>query len=844
MRLTSRAEVTIAVPPHTWVTEILEKENLGSGSELTGFACFVSSALTDEHALTSTVTEQLEVVVPRQWIFTNEPPRDPPSSFALLDEVGIIRLGSSVKLGDVLVGLKQPAGPARTPEEILLEAIFGPRSAPHVDASVCFPETDPGVVTHVQIFAPQVYRCAQCKLVRPSGQADCSRKTCPRCGGAFTKESGQTARANDKLVRVLIEVTFRRPLRVGDQLVDPSGRKLVVARVLPDEVFPEFRNPRTMIAMPIDILVSPEAMQMAPLLESGLLAFPVRRRKDNAVAGQAMVTVVEKVSALRRDKVTAVSSRARSFSDNLPAEDERAMPQRIGLPLIRGLAAQGLWRTARELLALKADAPSGAEAAYMMLSGLSGPDDPLRQHEPSPMDLWVPDATCALLAFARSCGIRIAGVTATGEEVELPPVDPGSHTIVALRPRLESDAERLTLSAGAITVVNPYESESRRPTAGGLFGLDIFGPTDDYTCGCGKTWGRARWNTRCATCGVLCGREVLRHRTYGHVELPIAVSNPGLYEAAARLSGSALERPADATDRLDRLLDEFEVPAEVRTMKVLSVSPPAFRWYAPRGYPASPVAGVNLLYATILEGMSSESPVRRELAGFPEERFAQYMVQRMCCANVRDASRVIGAADAFVYTARTLFDKRTSYSAGGIVVTDSSLSPREIGLPQPELMELLRPAVLRRLRRDVGSSRSARRWMEEDPSSSEVHAALVEAAAEAQVLVTSERAPGSFIVAEPRIVAGEAFHLNPVNRGRLGLTFGGERVQVHLVVTAEARDELARRALRQEFVGEPTIPHLTPERLFIAAIRKEMIPITPIDALALGCVPAGLPTSF
>src|SRR6185436_2777102 len=71
-----------------------------------------------------------------------------------LDESGIIRIGASVKPGDILVGKVTPKGETQlTPEEKLLRAIFGEKAGDVRDASLVCPPGIEGIVVDVKIFS-------------------------------------------------------------------------------------------------------------------------------------------------------------------------------------------------------------------------------------------------------------------------------------------------------------------------------------------------------------------------------------------------------------------------------------------------------------------------------------------------------------------------------------------------------------------------------------------------------------------------------------------------------------------------------------------------------------------
>ena len=72
---------------------------------------------------------------------------------ANLTEDGIIRIGSKVSSGDILVGKIAPKGETElSPEERLLRAIFGEKSREVRDTSLRLPHGSSGTVTEVHIL--------------------------------------------------------------------------------------------------------------------------------------------------------------------------------------------------------------------------------------------------------------------------------------------------------------------------------------------------------------------------------------------------------------------------------------------------------------------------------------------------------------------------------------------------------------------------------------------------------------------------------------------------------------------------------------------------------------------
>jgi len=121
-------------------------------------AILVSEKLVKKDTYTSIHIEELEVEARDTKLGAEEITRDIPnvseSILADLDESGIIRIGASVRSGDMLVGKVTPKGETQlTPEEKLLRAIFGEKAGEVKDASLYAPPGIEGTVVEVKIFS-------------------------------------------------------------------------------------------------------------------------------------------------------------------------------------------------------------------------------------------------------------------------------------------------------------------------------------------------------------------------------------------------------------------------------------------------------------------------------------------------------------------------------------------------------------------------------------------------------------------------------------------------------------------------------------------------------------------
>ena len=121
-------------------------------------AILVSERLVKEDLYTSIHIEEFEIEARDTKLGSEEITRDIPNVseefLEKLDDCGIIKIGSYVKPGDILVGKVTPKGETQlTPEEKLLRAIFGEKAGEWRDASLVCPPGIEGIVVDVKIFS-------------------------------------------------------------------------------------------------------------------------------------------------------------------------------------------------------------------------------------------------------------------------------------------------------------------------------------------------------------------------------------------------------------------------------------------------------------------------------------------------------------------------------------------------------------------------------------------------------------------------------------------------------------------------------------------------------------------
>jgi DNA-directed RNA polymerase subunit beta len=121
-------------------------------------AIIISERLVEQDTYTSIHIEEFEIEIRETKLgkeeFTRDIPNVSPKALANLDEFGIVRIGTFVVPGDILVGKVSPKSKSElTPEEKLLHAIFGRAGEDVKNDSLDVPSGVEGVVIDTQRFS-------------------------------------------------------------------------------------------------------------------------------------------------------------------------------------------------------------------------------------------------------------------------------------------------------------------------------------------------------------------------------------------------------------------------------------------------------------------------------------------------------------------------------------------------------------------------------------------------------------------------------------------------------------------------------------------------------------------
>ncbi len=186
-------------------------------------AILISERLVSEDVYTSVQIEDLDVAARETKVGKEEITRDIPSqsqeALENLNENGIIKVGTYVEPGDILVGKITPKSHVDlSPEYKLLHSIFGEKAKDVKDTSLTVPHGVKGVVVDVKVYDRDNHDDLDAGV--------------------------------EKKVRVY--VADKRKIKTGDKLAGRHGNKGVVARILPQEDMPFTEDGRS-----VDVVLNP-----------------------------------------------------------------------------------------------------------------------------------------------------------------------------------------------------------------------------------------------------------------------------------------------------------------------------------------------------------------------------------------------------------------------------------------------------------------------------------------------------------------------------------------------------------------------------------------------------------
>lgn len=345
---------------------------------------------------------------------TNDIPNVGEEALQNLDEDGVVRVGTEVHSGDILVGKVTPKGETELDaEEKLLHAIFSDKAKDVRDTSLRVPHGSYGIVVATETFT--------------------------------RKNSDELSPGVEK--KVCCYIAQKRKIMVGDKMSGRHGNKGVVSRILPAEDMPFLED-----GTPLDILLNPlgvpSRMNLGQVLEVHL-GFAMRKlgqkimtpvfdgaeEKDIAEAlteagyrtdGKTILTdgrtgekfenpitvgvmYFLKLHHLVDDKIHARSTGPYSLVTQQPLGGKAQFGgQRFGEMEVWALEAYGAAYTLQEILTVKSDDVVGRVSAYEAITG--------GRNIPKP---YVPESFKVLVKELQALALDIRVLDDDGYEVEL-----------------------------------------------------------------------------------------------------------------------------------------------------------------------------------------------------------------------------------------------------------------------------------------------------------------------------------------------------------------------------------------------------------------------------------------
>ena len=369
-----------------------------------------------------------------------------------LDENGIVRIGTEVKVGDILVGKVTPKGETDlTPEERLLKSIFGEKTKEVKNTSLKVKNGEAGVVVGVEIL---------------------SRKN----------KDDLDAGVN---MMVKIYIAQKRKLQPGDKLAGRYGNKGVVSIVLPESDMPFMANGQT-----VDIVLNPmgipSRMNLGQLLEMHLglaakhldwkIATPsfdsateeeiqeLLRQNNLPEDGKMQlydgrtglpfenktnvgVMYMLKLDHMVEDKIHARSIGTYALITQQPLSGKSQLGgQRFGEMEVWALEAYGASRLLQEMLTIKSDDVEGRIKTY----------EAIVKGEPIP-EPGMPEAFKVLVKEMQGLGLDVKILTADQHELSINEVADQEVEFDAVQPVNKVGLEDITLEFDQIQ--DSYEQQ-------------------------------------------------------------------------------------------------------------------------------------------------------------------------------------------------------------------------------------------------------------------------------------------------------------------------------------------------------------------------------------------------
>ena len=820
--------------------------------QVVGNAVAVSETVIEKNLFTTATVFLLNAVIRESTLGKEEVTRDIPSVspkvLENLDEHGIARVGTHVNRGDILVGKIVPKSQGElTPEERLQHEISGRAGENMRDDSLYYENLDPGLVVSVQLRARKKYQSSE--IAKRPGLLFVDSFDLPR----------------DVLLEVKVEVMVRRPLSVGDILEDDQGNKVLLAQIGLVGLKPELGLGYK------DMWVHPDSTLASRLLESTLYNPDVnlKGRKKKQLRYQVGRLEFKKKTLRLEEKIQARGTGEYDLRTQMPMSSRFVgAGQLVKAETARALFQAGYRVNLMEMLTNKSDSLEGRKLAHDGI--VTGGDVKLGVPETTYRLEAILRALCIVTELSEIVGDTPQPINLLDQGADPQKgltLDFGGATTERIRGG-GSYTDGNAQDAWPFEEVKKRETINFRtcqPEKDGLFCERIFGPEKDWECACGKYRGMKYKGRICDRCGVKITLSRVRRRRMGHIELAAPVvhfwfltAGDGLtdllemsqedVEKVVYCQDFIVTEPGKTDLTLKQLLNESEYVAAqakygpeafkaemgaeavrqlLRKEKPTSINIDWIVLYTipvlPPGLRPLSTYDLNTLYGEIINRNNHLKKLVDlnvpEVIIRNEKRMLQQTVDKLF-DNARchqpalrnSGTPLVSLTDELAKVVQQLDEKPTDYSACGIVIPDPSLEAgNAIGLPFAMVHELFTPWAISflRARGNADTIKSAKKWIERESQSKEGMEVFRQVLVNHPVLVISDSQ--QFLGLQPKIVDGEAIRLHPDDARKLGITFGGEQVVLHLPLSQAAIDELSNPSHDPD--TSSIFDELTPNRL-------------------------------
>jgi len=496
-------------------------------------AILISEKLVKEDVFTSIHIEEFQVEAKELSSgvekITAQVPDVDKSSLQNLDQEGIIKIGTEVESGDILVGKVAPQAEIKpTAKEKLLGDIFGEKAEKVKNNSLTVPDGIKGKVIMVRVFSQE-------------------------------NEDDLPA---DVKKKVKLYVAIRRKIAVGDKICGRHGNKGIVAKVLPEEDMP-YLSDGTPVQVVLNPLGVPSRMNIGQILEmhlgwvaktlntgmicpafEGPKADQIRALLKEAHLPESGKTVlydgrtgrpfdgkvavgymyIMRLIQIASEKIHARSTGPYSLITQQPLGGKsRRGGQRFGEMEVWALEGYGAAYTLKEMLTSKSDDLQGrTKMRKQIIKG------------ENLFDTQTPESFKVLVKELQSLGLNLEfwknekklpiEAMEGKEAIKGEPLWKMSN-IDGISIRLASPEQMREWSYGEVRKADTINYRTLKPERGGLFCEEIFGPSRNYQCSCGKYTRMEYQGVRCENCGVEIISCKVRRERMGHIELASPVAH-------------------------------------------------------------------------------------------------------------------------------------------------------------------------------------------------------------------------------------------------------------------------------------------------------------------------------